>query len=126
MNLKEAFEALLQGKKIRYKRNCISLRKYFYWKDGAIYYNDGERMTLLDTLTEYEEYEEYEEYKELTDFNTAMQHIAGGGRVMRKHWNYTIFCNNKKRGRLTLNDEFETSYYLLERQDIKAKDWILL
>ena len=119
MNLKEAFEALLQGKQIRYKND--SPEQYFYLKDSILYYKDGNvLLTILDTRTKYEE------YKELTDFNTAMQHAADGGRVMRKHWNYAIFCNNKKRGRLTLNDEFETSYYLPEKQDIKAKDWILL
>ncbi len=56
MELKEAFELLLQGKKVRYKNRLCSSKKYFYLKDdGIIYYNDGERMCLLDTLAQYEE-----------------------------------------------------------------------
>ena len=120
MNDKELMIALLAGKKIT--NQCWDNDMYVKLNEkGNLVDKDGKiaDVYLHDT-------ENWKEYVEYVDFNTAMQHIAGGGRVMRKHWNYTIFCNNKKRGRLTLNDEFETSYYLLERQDIKAKDWILL
>ena len=120
MNNKEAMTALVEGKKIRDK----------YWNLNA-YVKLNEEGNIIDYLNNsialrFHEGGVWEEYIEYVDFNTAMQHAADGGRVMRKHWNYAIFCNNKKRGRLTLNDEFETSYYLPEKQDIKAKDWILL
>ena len=118
MNLKEAFKALLQGKKIRYKND--SPERYFYLKDSILYYKDGNvLLTILDTRTKYEE------YKELTDFQTAMECIAKGGKAKRKHWGGFI-CIGAGSQLEFCTPQCVRSLAQLDKDDILAKDWILL
>ena len=119
MNLKEAFEALLQGKKIRYKND--SPERYFYLKDSILYYKDGNvLLTILDTRTKYEE------YKELTDFQTAIKYLTQEGHyAKRKGWEGTIYFNGTY-GLVYKNEYNVDMECTLTKDDVLAKDWILL
>ena len=121
MNNKEAMTALVEGKKIRDK----------YWNLN-VYVKLNEEGNIIDYLNNsialrFHEGGVWEEYIEYVDFNTAMQHIANGGRAKRKNWDYAIM--------LGFDGVFETivwnkydndDEYTVKKQDILTKDWILL
>lgn len=121
MNDKELMIALLAGKKIT--NQCWDNDMYVKLNEkGNLVDKDGKiaDVYLHDT-------ENWKEYVEYVDFNTAMQHIANGGRAKRKDWDYAIM--------LGFDGVFETivwnkydndDEYTVKKQDILTKDWILL
>ena len=118
MNARQAMELLLEGKKIRGK----------VWIKGTHMYLDkfGDLVNSLGRKTDFSSYDDFEEYEELTDFPTAMNHIANGGKAKRKNWNWDISVNVESAlGKITFNDSAYSNYEV-EKNDILATDWILL
>ena len=118
MNLREAFEALLEGKKIRYKK--AKPGTYMYMKDGKLIDQDNMNIALFDVWTEYEE------YITLVDFNKAMQHVANGGKAKRVRWKVVILINEKHDLIFLSEDENEKYQFKFSKDDLLANDWILL
>ena len=118
MYLREAWKALLAGKKIRYEN--ADPENYIYMEDDGLYNNHRVRIGSFDVWTEYEEYIEIE----YANFYKAMAHMVSGGRAKRKNWGRFIFVDKSICGKIIYNDSIRT-FYQIEKRDIIATDWIL-
>ena len=119
MNLKEAFEALLAGKKIRYKN--AEPDTYIYMEDEGLYNNYNVRIGMFDVWTEYEEYIKIE----YVNFYKAMAHIVSGGRAKRKNFDWSIYIDfESELKKIKVYDN--NSIYEVTKNDIVNIDWILL
>jgi hypothetical protein len=117
MTTKRMMELLLQGKKMRQKE----------W-DPYTYIKLDEIGNLVDSDNEYVRISFHinaiwEEYVECSDFFTAMNYIIiDGGKAKRKNCDIPLKMN--KDGIIV--PDIDSDRYILDKDDILAKDWILL
>lgn len=117
MTTKEMMELLLQGKKMRQKE----WYSYAYIKldeTGNLVDADNESIRISFCINQI-----WEEYVECTDFFTAMNYIIiDGGKAKRKNCDIPLKMN--KDGIIVPDTNDDT--YVLDKNDILTKDWILL
>ena len=118
MNDKELMLALLAGKKMKTKNGDDYI---FINEEGNI---ENNKYKFLKKY--FFPANDYEEYVEYVDFNTAMQHIANGGRAKRKGWKWSIYIDpDSVLEKIRVYDNHYATYEVT-KNDILTKDWILL
>ena len=129
LTMKEAMQALIDGKKITTTTTHANWCKYLN-KDGNLFvkFDDEIKARPHANLSSYEKYIIYEEPIEYFDLNTAMGKVVEGHKVRKKSWQDSeyIFCTEWDNIKFEDEDsEEDGEYYILNKEDYHATDFYI-
>jgi hypothetical protein len=131
-NFKEIFQALLDGKKLKFK-NWSGVERYFYInEEGDLIYKNNNKSEIVDSFN-FINFKDIEEYKEnYVSFVEVMEHLKKGKSAKRKDWKGKIFFDSTA---FNYNGCLIYVFYDISKEsipfkiypdDMYANDWILL